>query len=45
MAQLDRLTRRVRYGVQLAVGAWPQFVRPLLIGGGTVALREFVSAR
>jgi hypothetical protein len=31
MAQLDRLTRRVSYGVQLAGAAWPQFLRPLVL--------------
>ncbi|HUH81566.1 MAG TPA: hypothetical protein VLZ06_09595 [Solirubrobacteraceae bacterium] len=31
MAPLDRLTRPVRYGVQLAGAAWPQFVRPLVL--------------
>jgi hypothetical protein len=31
MAQLDRLTRRVSYGVQLAGAAWPQFMRPLVL--------------
>jgi hypothetical protein len=31
MAQLDRLTRQVRNGVQLAGAAWPQFLRPLAL--------------
>lgn len=31
MAQLDRLTRRVSYGVQLTGAAWPQFLRPLVL--------------
>ena len=31
MAQLDRLTRQVRYGIQLAGAAWPQFLRPLVL--------------
>jgi len=31
MAPLDRLARQVRYGVQLAGAAWPQFVRPLVL--------------
>jgi hypothetical protein len=31
MAQLGGLTRQVRYGVQLAGAAWPQFVRPLVL--------------
>jgi hypothetical protein len=31
MAQLDRLTRQVRNGVQLAGAAWPQFIRPLAL--------------
>ena len=31
MAQLDRLTRQVRYGVELAGAAWPQFLRPLVL--------------
>src|SRR5664279_1202940 len=31
MAQLDRLPRQVRYGVQLAGVAWPQLFRPLVL--------------
>ena len=31
MEQLDRLTRQVRYGVQLASAAWPKFMRPLAL--------------
>src|SRR5437764_5801827 len=31
MARPDRLTRQVRYGVQLAGAAWPQFLRPLVL--------------
>jgi hypothetical protein len=31
MAQLDRLTRQLRYGAQLASSAWPQFLRPLVL--------------
>jgi len=31
MTQPDRLTRQVRYGVQLAGAAWPQFLRPLVL--------------
>ncbi|HTQ68762.1 MAG TPA: hypothetical protein VMI13_08740 [Solirubrobacteraceae bacterium] len=31
MAQLDRLTRPIRHGVELAGAAWPQFGRPLVL--------------
>ena len=31
MAQLDRITRQARYGVQLAGAVWPQFLRPLVL--------------
>ncbi len=31
MAPLDRLTRPVRQGIQIAGAAWPQFVRPLVL--------------
>ena len=31
MALLEPLTRRARYGVQLAGAAWPQFLRPLVL--------------